>query len=387
MKRAYILVLLLMIFLGSTLAIWISYSSSNAYFVNTFHFGDRHGEEQINTKLDIAYKQITNLLNTNVTSSWTSDGSTVTTVSYNIHIAISADNVLDSYEEIVKLKAVRSDDTSKYWIWLDNTSTKSGISSGTASSTYIGDTTVANLLETHLGATQSGSYTVDFYVYCKITATGSITGTELIAELPWSKFQSITFSWQADEPQRTSFASKNIKDGTESGGSLSSTNTEDGATYNLAAEYYNDPHLPELSAYKVTIDFYTSSITGTFQKVYIKFKYSTASIDKGDWFAYKGDGTGVTITSAKPTSLTEYTLDIDNSYKDSYNRLKISLLASDPSQSFTVYIDYLALEYLPGAAWFDTPGYVYTGIFGIIFVLALVVLYHGKKRRETKRQK
>ena len=385
MRRRNIFALFLVsLVVVATVGFFITTNKRQVLPAKSFQIGASNGPEYIIVNLNTTYTQLINLLN--LSGSWTVSGSKVSTVSYSVSISITANNVQDSYTEVVELKAVRNDDASKYWIWLDSSKTKTGLSDGSASSSYTGDTTPTNLLETELGASESGSYTVDFYIYCKITATGSITGKQLIAEQTWTKFGSITFSWQTDISY-TKFVTKSIDFGTESGGSITSTEVEDGATYNIAAEHYVNTLLG-VDEYRIGVNFWTNPISGTLQKVYVKFRYSTAP-DTSDWIAYKGDGSQTEITSARPTALTKYSLSIDNSYKDADGKLKIKVYAPRSAGTFNLYIDYLAVEYIPSSgSWIsDIPtGYI-SAVIVLMALFGLCTVYYFKKRDKKKERR
>jgi len=108
------------------------------------------------------------------------------TLSYGLSVSYA--NV-ENIKATVKIKAIDSSDSSSYEYVLANAKSLSGASPISDS----GSTQVS--ITQHLTDAQASttSATINYEVYCQVTATGTVSGQTLTATIPYTQFDSLTY--------------------------------------------------------------------------------------------------------------------------------------------------------------------------------------------------
>ena len=322
-------------------------------------------------------------------SKWTSGGVDANYIDYNVQFSLTATNVLDSFDVSVQIKAVRHDNGASKVIFSKSES-RTGLADGSETFSYSGSYSVSTLLETDLGAAQSGSYQVDFYISFTITATGSITGQALTISKDYTPFQSITFNWTEDITYSNFEAYDTSSWHYWASGSLDPSTApnyiqqEDGSAYYVE----NDPG-DEIFTYWTTSIDTSRDWTPT---LLITFKFAGgAEFDitsyqdyyKGiilyDWQA----GKYIAIDKPLPTSYTQYSYSLLDYTLDWFSstgevRIGFEYFAHDAK----LYIDYMVLKFTPYTASWIT--YIPMTLNGIVIGVAVAVFLMNEEQKLRK---
>lgn len=124
---------------------------------------------------------------------WRVGGTEVTTVTNAVTITVTGSNIASTATVDYYIKAVSDSDPSKWTKTLQG----SGVSVSVGGSA-LENTTGAVDIDTHLqdlGLNTTQDQTVDYYVWVRVTATGLISGQQLVAEVVETLFDSVTYDY------------------------------------------------------------------------------------------------------------------------------------------------------------------------------------------------
>jgi len=204
MNRKERIALALTIILLASIGGFVYYYYYNNPQIITFNFGDQYTQkaetpygESLEIHLDVGGETssesaswMASYQDSESQNVYTVDGvyksQEKVTLSYSLSVTYA--NV-ENIKATVKIKAVDNSDSSSYEYILANSKTLSGASPITDS----GSTQVSITQHlTDIQASTSGA-TVNYEVYCQVTATGTVSGQTLTATIPYTQFDSLTY--------------------------------------------------------------------------------------------------------------------------------------------------------------------------------------------------
>lgn len=323
-------------------------------------------------------------------SKWTSGGADANYINYDIQFSLTAQNVLDSFDVSVSIKAVRNDN-GNYKVIFSKSESRTGLADGSETWSYSGSYDVPTLLETDLGCSQSGSYQIDFYISFTITATGSITGQTLSISKTYTLFQSITFDWTPDT-QYVNFEAYDTANWRYWASSSLDPSTapnyiqqEDSNSYYVASDPGDQIYMYFHCFIDTTTDW-TPTLILTFRfDGGAEFDITTyQDYEKGlilyDWQA----GSYVVIDKPLPTSYTQYQYNLLDYTLDWFDtstgevRVGFEYFAHDAY----LRIDYMVLELSPYSASWTT--YIPMTLSGVVIGVAVAVFLMNEDQRLRK---
>jgi len=186
-------------------------------------------------------------------------------VNIKVQIQVTGTNIASDATVYFYVEARDASDASKTYKEIDYSSNGTQISVGSAATFQTDDMTIDTHLSHIYGSAPTSDKTVDYYVWCRVEATGLISGQTLTVEIPVTKFDTVTYDYGVETTTTDTFSiTVGDNDGYVYGRGLYSTARETaykaetdgclqvGQSYSSTANYYY--------VYRVFLKFDTTSI-------------------------------------------------------------------------------------------------------------------------------
>ena len=400
-----VLTALLIVYYGSALVIQAS---------QTFQASVVNNEETLSLEIYTDTGRPKNLLgwgwNTAWQTSWKVNTVTRTQVTPSLTIHVTGSNVQAAAQATYYIKAVKVGDPAKTHKPIDKVSQAVTVNGADLQDSI--EKTITQHI-TDLGLSTTASHTIDYYVYGQITATGSVSGQPLTMTIPETKFDTITYTYEADQVETTIYSDKTSYWDMSGPGPYGSSNLmivyhEWDTTYMSGALIEWDINsLPNgVTIQTAEIKAYVYSSNGVGHAIYCD--RLTATWNEATVTSSPGKTTTNRVQSFCPANLNWQTWDVKNQFITQYNGgagtyYGVELTRSQPSsstRSHSYYTEDKAATWKPqlrvvyldyGASWYPIPPLSVINVpvnldLVAILAMAIATAVVAKKLLEEKRR-
>ena len=127
------------------------------------------------------------------------------TVNIQVQIQVTGTNIASDATAYFYVEARDASDASKSYKEIDYSSNGTQISVGSAATFQTGDMTIDTHLSHIYGSAPTSDKTIDYYVWCRVEATGLISGRTLTVEIPVTKFDTVTYDYGTESTTTMQF--------------------------------------------------------------------------------------------------------------------------------------------------------------------------------------